>query len=151
MKFPTENSPWCLIWTADLSVGIPQIDEEHQHFIQLVNELNRAIVQRADFAEIKQMMQSILDDAVVHFEHEEAFFKQWGYPDAEDHAEKHAQAVRNFTQIMANLTRGGVEFEWIKAGLAIKQSLIDHLLNEDFKYRDFYQARELNPRVPSLI
>ena len=34
---------WRLDWNESLSMYIPEIDAEHQRFIQLVNELNEAI------------------------------------------------------------------------------------------------------------
>lgn len=77
MSSPTETSSWRLEWTDELSVSIPEIDAEHQRFIQLVNELNEAIVRRMDVAVIKKCMQAILDDAVTHFPHEEVLFKEW--------------------------------------------------------------------------
>lgn len=111
MSSPTETSLWRLEWKDELSVCIPEIDAEHQHFIQLINELNEAIIARMDMGEIKRHMRSILDDAVAHFAHEEVLFKEWGYPEAEEHANKHAQAVLALGEIMGGIKRGGVEYE----------------------------------------
>jgi len=132
---------WRLDWADELSVGIPEIDDEHRHFIMLINELNNAIISRQDVEEIKKRMQAIMDDAVAHFAHEERLFKQWHYPLAEEHAQRHVQAVQYFKEIMLGFQRrGGTEYEWIDAGLKVKQALIGHLLAEDMKYRDFYLA-----------
>jgi hemerythrin len=119
---------------------IPEIDAEHQRFIRLVNELNEAIVGRMGLEEIKRRMQAIVDDAVAHFVHEEALFRGWGYPAAREHAEKHAQIILALREIMARFEHGGTEYEWIDAGLQIKKALIEHLLNEDMKYRDYRLA-----------
>lgn len=137
MSSPTETSPWTLAWTDELSVFIPEIDAEHQHFIKLINELNEAITRRMNEAKIKKCMQAILGDAVAHFEHEEALFREWGYPDAQAHAQKHAAALLVISGIMTGLERGGVEYEWIAAALKIKKTLIEHILTEDMKYRDY--------------
>jgi len=69
---------WWLDWDESLSVYIPEIDAEHQHFIRLVNELNEAIIVRMNKKEIKSRMRAILDDALMHFAHEEAAFKEGG-------------------------------------------------------------------------
>ncbi len=137
MSSPNNSSPWHLDWSDGLSVCIPEIDAEHRHFIQLINELNEAIIARMDMEEIKRRMQAILDDAVAHFAHEEALFKEWGYPQAEQHALKHAQAIQFFRKIMEGFEHDGTEYEWIEAGLKIKQVLVEHLLAEDMKYRDY--------------
>ncbi|MDO8311170.1 MAG: bacteriohemerythrin [Sideroxyarcus sp.] len=137
MPSPNNSSPWHLDWTDELSVCIPEIDAEHQHFIQLINELNEAIIARMDTEEVKRRMQSILDDAAAHFAHEEALFREWGYPQAEQHAQKHAQITQALHEIMEGFEHDGTEYEWIEAGLKVKEALIQHLLAEDMKYRDY--------------
>jgi hemerythrin len=133
-------SPWRLDWNDGLSVGIPEIDVEHQRFISLVNDLNEAIVARMDKEVIKRCMQAILDDTAAHFAHEEALFKEWGYPAAEEHAARHVETIQALHDIMSRFVHGGTEYEWIEAGLQVKQALIDHLLIEDMKYRDYCLA-----------
>lgn len=137
MSSPSETAPWRLEWSDELSVGIPEIDAEHQHFITLINELNKAIIARMALEEVIKRMRAIQDDAVAHFAHEEILFKEWGYPDAEAHAKKHAQAVEFFKKITAGFEHEGTAYEWIEAGLKVKQVLIEHLLVEDMKYRDY--------------
>lgn len=134
---PTEPSPWRLEWNEGLSVHIPEIDAEHRQFIQLINELNEAIGGRMNLEEIKKRMQAVLDDAAKHFSHEEILLKKWGYPLTEEHAMRHAQVEQSMNEIMRRFESGGVEYEWIEAGLKTKEALIGHLLNEDMKYRDY--------------
>lgn len=131
---------WRLDWNESLSVCIPEIDIEHQNFIRLVNELNEAIVARAGIARISSCMQAILVDAAAHFSHEEALFREWNYPDAESHAKKHEQITLALREIMGHFERGGLECELIEAGLKVKAVLIEHLLSEDMKYRDYCLA-----------
>ncbi len=132
---------WRLDWDKSLSMGIQEIDSEHQHFIRLVNELNEAIIERMNKKEIKSRMRAILDDALMHFAHEEAMFKEWGYPYAEEHARKHAQIIFFLNEIMENIDHGRMAHGWLEAGLAMKQALVQHLLNEDTKYRDYHVAQ----------
>jgi hypothetical protein len=40
-------------------------------------------------------------------------------------------------EIMGHFDRGGLDYEWIEAGLKVKEALIGHMLNEDMKYRDY--------------
>jgi hemerythrin-like metal-binding protein len=137
MSPPADSTPWNLEWTDALSVRIPVIDAEHQNFILLVNKLNEAIVGRMDVEEVKYRMRSIINDAVKHFAHEEVLFKQWGYPEAEEHAKKHVEVVHAMNEIMGHFERGGVDYEWIEAGMKVKEALIGHMLGEDMKYRDY--------------
>jgi len=132
---------WWLDWDESLSVHIPEIDAEHQHFIKLVNELNEAIIERMGKKKIKGLMQDILEDAVLHFAHEEAAFKEWGYPDAEVHAKKHGQIIAFLNEIMINIDHGKRAHGWLEAGLEMKQVLMQHIINEDMKYRDYHATQ----------
>jgi hemerythrin-like metal-binding protein len=137
MPLPPDPSPWHLEWNDSLSVSIPEIDAEHQNFILLVNKLNQAIIGHMDVEKVKYCMQSILLDAEKHFAHEEQLFKQWGYQDEEEHARKHAEVTRALDGIMAHFEQGRQDYEWIEAGLKVKEALIGHMLSEDMKCRDF--------------
>lgn len=139
-----DASPWRLEWDEKLSVGIPEIDADHQRFICLINELNEAITAHMDMTEIIRRMQSILDDAEAHFAYEESLFSKWSYPVAQEHAQKHAQIMLALRGIIGKLEGGGLEYEWIEAGLKVKQALIEHLLAEDMKYRDYCRKNHLS-------
>ncbi len=143
MSCQNDLAQWRWDWSDELSVGIPQIDAEHQQFILLVNALNEAISNRMPVEEIKIRMQAILLDAVAHFAHEEALFEDCGYPQAEEHAMKHVQVLHALHEIMGGFTHGGEEYEWINAGLQVKQALVEHLLAEDMKYRDYGFTRKV--------
>jgi hemerythrin-like metal-binding protein len=137
MSSPNNTTPWELEWTDELSVGIAEIDAEHQRFILLVNQLNEAIVGRETTTEIKARLQAVIDDAESHFAHEEVLFMQWGYPEAGEHATRHQQVLKALSGIMANVGRNVIEYDLIEAGLTVKDVLIKHLLAEDMKYRDY--------------
>ena len=85
---PPQTDPpiWKIEWSEALSVGIPEIDEDHKEFASLINELNRSIVDRESVGEIRHRLQRIIDDAVQHFAHEERLFKELQYADSEGHA-----------------------------------------------------------------
>jgi hemerythrin-like metal-binding protein len=144
MKSQSEATPWKLEWTQELSVYIPEIDAEHQRFIHLVNELNRAIIGRMKLEEIQKRMQAILDDAATHFAHEEELFSEWGYTEANEHANQHRLTVLALLEIMKDFTRSGLEHELIEAGAKVKGALITHILVEDMKYRDYFRKKNLN-------
>jgi len=139
---------WRLDWSESLSMRIPEIDAEHRHFIGLVNELNEAIIERMDNKEIQRRMRAVLDDATMHFAHEEALLKEWGYPEAEEHAQQHAQISAFLNEIMKSVDRGRIEHGWLEAGLEMKRVLVKHLLNDDMKYRDYHlaQSQQSHPK-----
>lgn len=134
-----KSIPWRIEWDESLSVGIPEIDIDHQRFLRLINELNEAIITRMEREKIRTCMRSILEDAYCHFAHEEALFKEWGYPEAAEHSRKHEQMILVMNKIMGRFEHNCTEYELIEAGLNVKAALINHLLTEDMKYRDYFQ------------
>ncbi len=138
MTHNTEHDPWKLDWDDNLSVGVPEIDYEHQHFISLVNDLNEAIVWRMDGDQVRKCMKAVIDDAVAHFNHEEVMLKHWGYPHLEEHAKLHTQILVAMEQINQRFSEEKLsEYDWIDAGLRVKHIMVEHLLTDDMKYRDF--------------
>jgi hemerythrin-like metal-binding protein len=124
-----------------VSVGIADIDAQHQHFIALVNELNKSILWRMPLPVIRTAMLAIYNDAKHHFNSEELLFKEWNYPETHIHAQI-LQVLREIcNRFRFNDTS---EYELIDAGLKIKHTLVEHLLTEDMKYRDFFYA-QTNP------
>jgi hemerythrin-like metal-binding protein len=135
MKRPT----WTIRWEAEMSVGIPAIDEDHKQFFVMINLLNRSIIDRMEPAAIKKRMQLIIDDAERHFSQEERLFKEWQYPDIESHALSHGRALKELYEVNEKFIPYGFDSAWVDAGLRVKSILVDHILNEDMKYAIFYR------------
>lgn len=125
----------------DLLVGIPELDEDHRRFLSLADHLESALARRADRAEIQRLMSAIVDDAVQHFENEERLFAQIEYPDAGFHAAKHAQLIGELTRQKEQLDGAELSAKWFQKAFNIRYLLMDHLLEEDMKYRDFVRDR----------
>jgi hemerythrin-like metal-binding protein len=135
-------SEWEINWSNSLSVGVPEIDEEHQQFVARVNELNRAIVEGKDKSTVERLLDLMLMEATHHFWHEQQLLAQWKYPQRAAHAAKHAQLTAQFDRVMKEFEQADVSFTWALKGLHIKQLLVDHLLHEDMKYRDFLRRKK---------
>jgi hemerythrin len=136
MRRPT----WQLEWNDEMSVGIPEIDEEHKKFITLINDLNRSITEGRKQTEIKERLKFIVDDAAQHFAHEEKLFREREYPDAASHALTHTEALKALKKIQQAFIPHGLDSEWVDAGLFIKSILINHILTEDMKYAHYFES-----------
>ncbi len=134
-----EHHTWKIEWDEKVSVGIPEIDADHKRFISLIDDLNRAILDRMEPEEIKKRLQFILDDTARHFAHEEKLLREWNYPDAEEHVRKHASVLNSLQAIQDQLFAYQMPAEWISVGIEVKDILINHLLMEDAKYAGYYR------------
>lgn len=136
-----EKNEWEIAWSNFLRVDVPEMDEEHRQFIARVNELNQAILDSEDKATVGKAMALMLSEAARHFEHEEQMLARWEYPDAAAHAGRHAELAEQFSRVMREFDAADLSFVWAAKGLRMKQLLVEHLLGEDMKYRDFLRAR----------
>lgn len=144
----TRTSIRTIEWSDRLSMGIPEIDADHQRFAGLVNDLNAAIVGRMDVVEIRRRLDVLIEDAAAHFKHEIKLLKKWKYPDVEAHAAIHGQVMRMLGMIREGNAGYGVEAEWVAAGIAIRDLLVSHLLEDDAKYAAYHRASR-RPRARS--
>ena len=131
---------WNLEWDDGMSVGIPEIDEDHKRFISLIDELNLAITERMRAAEINRRLLHVIEDTNQHFEREENFFRERQYPNAEGHARSHNNVRNTLKKIQDSFMPYGLEAEWLDAALMIKQILINHILNEDMQYATYFKS-----------
>ena len=129
---------WSFEWTDAMSVGIPEIDEDHKRFIALVSAFNESLEERAAIPEVAKRLEHMLDDAVRHFAQEARLFTEWHYPGADHHARIHAQLVAELRRFKSTIA-DDYEAEWVEAGLKIKEALINHIHIEDMKYAEFYR------------
>jgi hemerythrin len=142
-----QTDEWTIAWSEILTVDVPALDREHRQFILRVNALNKAMIDCCDKATVKRLMELMLMEASQHFWHEEQLLVEWKYPDAAVHARKHAQLTTQLNQAMKQFEEADVSYVWAVKGLHIKQLLVDHLLMEDMKYRDFLRAKKLSSRA----
>jgi len=136
-----EKSEWDIAWSDYLSVGVPEMDEEHRQFISRVNDLNKAIIESEDKKTVERTMDVMLMEAAHHFWHEQELLARWNYPETAAHTAKHAELTAQFERVMKEFAESDISFVWAFKGLHLKQLLVEHLVKEDMKYRDFLRAK----------
>jgi len=139
-----KDEPWTLEWDDRMSVGIPEIDDDHKLFITLVNQFNSSVADRMPISETKKCVRDILEFIERHISDEEKHFKAFGYPDLEEHTRTHRLLDDEMKDIMEGVDPGGTDYQWIEAGLKVKQLKIKHLVNEVTKFGEYFRHSQ-NP------
>ncbi len=132
---------WEIAWSDYLSVGVAEMDEEHRQFIARVNDLNKAIIESESKAKVERLLDLMLMEATHHFWHEQELLARWNYPHTAAHTATHVELTAQFARVMKEIEESEISFVWASKGLRLKQLLVEHLLKEDMKYRDFLRAR----------
>lgn len=82
-----------LEWTDALSVGVADLDLQHQQLIRMINALHDSTTTGHGNEALGQTIDGLIEYAQTHFATEEAYFDRYGYPDAGVHREQHQAFV----------------------------------------------------------
>lgn len=127
-------------WLAEYTVGVQQIDEQHQQLFALQNELIETIERNlADNEVVGEALDRLVTYTEKHFQFEEAVLEKYNYPDKD--FDQHKQQHRDFLlQVMKwmNEYLDGDETLLPRIVGHISNWLTDHVLKEDKRYYDYF-------------
>lgn len=82
-----------IAWSDDLSVGIGNIDEQHDQLFKLMAELDDAIRRNKGTGMIEDSLTVLFNYAQVHFATEEELLTKHNYPEIELHELEHQRFI----------------------------------------------------------
>lgn len=127
-----------IVWRPEFSVGVEQIDNQHQRLIRLLNEIHKRLQDAAmPISAALERLKVVYQEALQHFHSEEQYFSQLPEPMAEQHRLSHEGLLKELKRAiddsetsdrerLASLTSGYLKF-W----------LLDHILHTDSRLREF--------------
>ena len=128
-------------WTEKFSVGVKELDQQHQQLIKMLNRLISTRETSDTHSEtISDILLAMTRYAQGHFKTEENLMKTYGYPGLEKQKQQH-RAFRKKTVDLSTATTLGIDavpeallaylFDW----------LTHHILDEDMKYKPFFAEK----------
>lgn len=128
-------------WTDQLSVGDAHIDEDHKELFALINELAAADKAHGYLADIIGKLEKYAND---HFSREEVLMREVEFPGFEHHVKEH-QAFVEWLDTVKTTYRRAAESPFLISDLVndfLEKWLVEHIMKEDMKYRDFILSRK---------
>jgi len=136
----TTSSQVIFPWLDKYSVGIPQIDAQHQGLIRLINELHNAM----GSGHGKDAVGKIIDEFVrytdVHFRYEEELLRQKRYSKLVAHQAVHKTLTGQVVDLKEKYVAGNLTLT-LEVMQFLKNWLADHIVGHDLQY-----AAELKTR-----
>lgn len=129
-------------WTPKLILGVDPIDEQHKELVRLINRLHRAMKAKIGIKDAGDILESLAQYTVYHFEFEEKMFDKYGYPGSREHKEYHRKLVESVLTFQKDFKAG-------KAGLTmdlmtfLTNWLKDHIMKTDREYVVFFKDKAL--------
>lgn len=95
-----------LQWTQALSVGIPEIDAQHQELFRQVDRLLEATL-ADDHGQVGAMLTFLGEYVATHFSTEERFMRDVGYPGLDRHREEHERFAADLRELHRDFAEAG--------------------------------------------
>jgi hemerythrin len=83
-----------ITWSRMLSTGINEHDTQHKKLIDLINQLNDAMLAGHGTNALGTVLAEMVNYTVLHFDHEEKLMEKHKYEDAQAHKAEHAKFVQ---------------------------------------------------------
>lgn len=133
-------------WSDQLSVGIEEIDAQHQMLVELVNEMHDAIRNKHGSDVVHDILDRLTDYTRIHFAVEESLMRILNYPGYEEHHAQHLDLIDHVIQLQKKVASGktAIGFELMHF---LKTWLTKHILEEDMQYSGFFLAAGAKPRL----
>jgi len=122
-------------WSDVYSVGIAEIDHQHQGFFEASHRLYQRILEREELQAVAEALTFMRDYAASHFSTEESFMRDHAYPALAAHQALHAAFFKRLDALADDLATFGPSQDLADRALDLTQDwLVDHITDEDVLY-----------------
>ena len=125
-------------WTESLSVGVPELDDDHKGLIDIINRLSDQSASRGAEDLVAQSLTALKRYAELHFGREQRVMSLCGFPSLEAHIEEHHAFIDRIGEIARRFEddpQGLADMVRDELGDFLQDWLKDHIMVEDMAYR----------------
>lgn len=136
-----------IVWSPQLAIGNPKVDDEHKELIRIANAVLRALNEGRDKAEFGKLLHALREYTVFHFNNEEEFMRSINYPDIRRHMDEHTELKRKVKDFQNELFHGQ-KIDVNRMRDMLKEWLVGHILNCDLKIKTFLALQDNSQKYP---
>lgn len=129
-----------LPWDNKYSIGVGQMDDEHQALLGYINALINTL-NGNDLDQTKTAFEQLKKYTLIHFKHEENFMEQTDYHAVESHKEIHKNLIETVLNFEKSIQTGN--FNKYKLASFLKNWLFSHIVGVDTQYAAHYNGESL--------
>jgi len=127
-------------WSDALSVGVMEFDSQHRQLIQLINDLNEAMLHGKGRNMVGPIISELHKYTVSHFAFEEKILAGIGYPQLDKQKSEHQRFVDEVSKFQKEYESGDVGLS-VSLMNFLGDWLRRHILGEDAKYKAYCNAK----------
>ncbi len=98
-----------LEWQSRYEIGIKEIDDQHKHLVDVINDLIIAKNENKLDEQIGKALKELVAYTQYHFKSEEEFMEKIKYPALPEHRAQHKVLVKQLVKILEDLKDGKIE------------------------------------------
>ena len=120
--------------------GIREIDRQHAELLESLRKLSSWIGTPSEVAAVFSAISYLNDYVDKHFQFEERFLEETGYPNLSKHIEEHAAIRTRVADLTSKILDGTEITEEIMATMT--EWIVGHIGQEDLEYAQFLKSPE---------
>jgi hemerythrin len=129
-------------WSADLALGIDEIDEQHKVLVEILNDVYETVNSGTrDEKRLKKIVDGMLRYVNFHFVTEEMKMIKTNYADYKTHKAQHDAFVEKAMEFQAAFREGSTTLPEEMMGF-LKDWLINHIQGTDRQYVPYFNRKE---------
>ncbi len=126
-------------WNSKLSVGVDEMDRQHQKLVSLLNQYHDAMKSGKADDVMAGILHQLVSYTQTHFTDEEKLMAQHGYPDLAVHKKFHSELMRQVNAFMEK-RRSGAMIPGVQVANFLREWLYNHIIGTDKLYGQFIAA-----------
>lgn len=122
-----------ITWASMLSVGVKEIDEQHKKLVELINQLNDAMLAGKGREALGRILGELASYTQYHFSTEERLMTQHKYEESPQHKEQHKALIKQVGDFKAQFESGSAMIS-VELMNFLRDWLTNHILKTDKKF-----------------
>ncbi len=133
-----------LVWNDTMSIGVPEIDDQHKRLFRLANDVEATLRSGFDKEAVQNDLRILCDYAVEHFAAEEALMDMDAYPEYDKHMSEHMLCTTKALDFLEAFSEDK-EVDMAAFLQFVTFWIHDHILNVDMTLGTFLRGRGQAP------
>lgn len=126
-----------ILYEEKYSIGIKNIDDQHQTLFNMVNDIHDAILHEQGNDVVKRMLNELVKYVIMHFTTEENYMKEHNFPDYSAHKQEHINLAKQIVELLHNVRKEGILSNSASIISFLKDWLLNHIVETDRLYADY--------------
>ncbi|MFN2354078.1 MAG: bacteriohemerythrin [Desulfopila sp.] len=131
-----------MIWSENYKIGIPAVDAQHKRLFAIIGELQAALQAGLRSSDFEQILQTLDQYKTRHFQLEEKYMKESGYPGLAEQQRAHQYFTKRFEELGEELAQTGMTSAVVQTvQKELTAWLKEHVTGLDTQFGKYYQKQ----------